>query len=82
MSKPKINTGLSELLVFWIPGIAFGIWMMCAAWDHNPQGEFHNENGVEWGNLLGIGLGWFVAVSGIPTLIWATLKLMERFPRR
>lgn len=82
MRKPKFSAGFITVLIFWILGIAFGILMMCGAWEDNNQGEFHNENGIEWGSLLVIGFSGFFVISGIPTLIWVTLKLVERFPRR
>lgn len=43
--------------------------MMYVAWEHNPQGEFHDDTGVHWLYWLGIGFSWFVAVAGIPCLM-------------
>lgn len=36
--------------------------MINAAWQHNPQGEFHDESGIRWGSLLVIGASWFLLV--------------------
>jgi hypothetical protein len=41
---------------------ACAAWMMAAAWDHNPQEEFHGAAGIQWGPWLAIGLSWFLAL--------------------
>jgi hypothetical protein len=42
--------------------------MMFIAWDHNPQGEIHNELGIQWKYWLSIGGSWFISIFTI-TLI-------------
>jgi hypothetical protein len=57
--------------------------MMYIAWDHNAQGEIHNEFGVSWGYWLGLGLGWFVPVA-VPAsaVVGSTLSLVAYVRRR
>ncbi|MBI3561163.1 MAG: hypothetical protein HY080_05535 [Gammaproteobacteria bacterium] len=50
------------LLVGCVGGLIVGGFMMVAAWEHNPQGAIHNENGIEWGYWLFIGVSWFLPV--------------------
>jgi len=50
-----------------VPGLAAAALAMCAAWEHNPQGEFHElaANGsqlVHWGWWASIGLSWFLVI--------------------
>jgi hypothetical protein len=54
------------LAVFTLIGLAVAAFMMYVAWQHNPQGEFHDETGVYWGYWLLLGFSWFIAISGIP----------------
>jgi cell division protein FtsX len=50
------------LLVGTLSGLVAGGLMMQAAWEHNPQGAIHNENGIEWSYWLLIGFSWFLPV--------------------
>jgi type VI protein secretion system component VasK len=48
-------------------GFAVAALAMYAAWDHNPQGEFHElaDDGtrlIHWGAWAAVGLVWFVVV--------------------
>ena len=36
---------------------------MTAAWDHNPQGEFHEAGVVHWADWLFVGGSWFVVIG-------------------
>jgi hypothetical protein len=45
-----------------LAGLLLGGAMTDAAWQHNPQGEFHDESGIRWGSLLVIGASWFLLV--------------------
>ena len=36
---------------------------MAAAWDHNPQGEFHATGVIHWADWLFVGGSWFVVIS-------------------
>jgi len=42
--------------------VAAGL-MMYVAWQHNAQGEVHDQSGVHWLHWLGIGVSWLVAVA-------------------
>ena len=50
--------------------------MMYIAWQHNPQGEFHGTNGVEWSAWLLVGASWFVpvtvAAAVVVGVVWTT----------
>ena len=51
--------------------------MMYIGWEHNPQGEFHNEFGVQWGYWLFLGLSWFAPVSvGVSLVFGSILSLL------
>ena len=49
--------------------VAAGL-MMYVAWQHNAQGEIHEESGVHWLYWLGIGLSWLIVV-GVPMALGA-----------
>jgi hypothetical protein len=49
-------------LAWSIPAVAIAAFAMYAAWQHNPQGEFHSVSGIEWKAWLGLGLFWFLGV--------------------
>ena len=36
---------------------------MTAAWDHNPQGEFHEPGVTHWADWLFVGGSWFVVLT-------------------
>ena len=49
--------------LFVLLGVAVAAFFMSAAWEHNPQGEFHEAavNGgelIHWGRLGFVGLVW------------------------
>jgi len=44
-------------------GSLIAAFMMYAAWQHNPQCEFHCEGAVNWWHWLSVGASWFVACS-------------------
>lgn len=50
-------------------GLALAALAMFAAWEHNPQGEFHELAAegttiIHWTGWLLIGAGWFVVGAG------------------
>jgi hypothetical protein len=51
---------------------------MRAAWDHNPQGAFHDASGVHWLDLGVVGLGWFVPVAVATALVVTALAAVVR----
>ena len=56
-------------------GVAAGLFAMWAAWDHNPQQEFHGVDGVNWSAWLAIGASWTVAIGGV---CWVPLAALTR----
>ena len=64
---------LLAALVAVLPGLLLGGFMMYVAWEHNPQGEFHEQALIHWDAWLGIGLSWSVAVTAICALITGPL---------
>jgi hypothetical protein len=62
-----------------IGGGGIAAFMMYAAWDHNPQGAFHElaaEGGqvIHWDAWGAIGLAWFLATS-VPVFLAGGLLL-------
>lgn len=50
-------------------GIATASVLLSIAIEHNPQAEFHNPEGIRWGNLAPLGiLGFLLGCSGGFTL--------------
>ena len=67
---------LALALLFGLGGAAF---MMYAAWQHNPQGEFHETDGsgtIHWLSWLPIGAGWFGAAFGLAWLPASAVELV------
>lgn len=52
-----------------IAGALAAILAMQAAWKHNPQGEFHDETGTYWPDLLMIGVSWFTVIAIFPNVV-------------
>jgi len=72
----RLNVFARVILTFILIGACFGAFTMYAAWDHNPQGEFHDETGVHWLDWLRVGFSWFVAVAGLPCLIATIFRIL------
>ena len=68
-----IRRALWAILITLAPGLLLGAVMMYVAWDHNPQGEFHEAGIIHWDAWLTVGLSWFFAVSAVITLITVPL---------
>lgn len=78
------NRGLSVrtlLATCTLLGLCVGALAMYVAWQHNSQGEIHDETGVYWGYWLGIGFSWFGVIAGVPWLIAATVAIASRLRR-
>jgi hypothetical protein len=73
--------GRTLLATFTLLGLCAGVLAMYAAWQHNSQGEIHDETGVYWGYWLGIGFSWFVLIAGIPWLVAAVITITSRLRR-
>src|SRR5580765_5635892 len=64
--------------------IALGVSVvvMWIAWQHNPQGEFHEQRDVSWGSWLYVGASWYVVTFVLfATTTWGVLQLVWRGPR-
>ena len=59
-------------------GAMVAAFCMYAAWSHNPQGEFHNESGIEWGPWLLIGASWFIVAFAIVSAFLGALSVTIR----
>jgi high-affinity Fe2+/Pb2+ permease len=57
IAGPVIGSFLASFVV--------GGVMAYAAWEHNAQGEAHDETGVHYGFLLGVFASWAVVVMGV-----------------
>jgi hypothetical protein len=66
------------VVVFTVLGFAVAALMMYVGWQHNSQGEFHDETAVHWGYWFLLGLSWFILITGIPYVI-AVAVLIRRF---
>jgi hypothetical protein len=74
--KPNLLVALTVVSV--VLGVLFAGFFMMAAWNHNPQGEFHSEEGIQWANWLEIGIAAFV-VAEIPVAAgWIANWVRER----
>lgn len=63
-----------------LPGLIVAALVMWIAWEHNAQGEIHNEEtGIDWAYWFLIGASWFVVISGIPVFVSLLLWLGLRF---
>jgi hypothetical protein len=56
------------LIVSSLAGLLAASLMMAMAWEHNPQGEFHEDalDGhmlIHWGAWSLVGVSWFVPVT-------------------
>ena len=70
------------VLVFAILGALVAAAMMYSAWDHNSQGEIHDETGIHWGYWLFLGSTWFIAIGVVPSVLASLLFYLPRLFRR
>ena len=59
-----------------VVGLLVAAFMMFVAWEHNPQGAFHEGRldgtvAIHWGDWGLIGLSWLLPVAGVPLLVGA-----------
>ena len=80
--KMSGRVGLFVLALFTLAGLVLAGLMMSVAWEHNAQGEIHNEDGVDWGYWLLIGFSWFISVTAVPYAIAACVLAYRYFVRR
>ena len=70
------------ILVFAVAGALVAAAMMCIAWDHNSQGEIHDETGAHWRDWFFLGSTWFIAVGIVPSVLASLTLCVPRFVRR
>jgi len=73
------------LTVAVLAGLMVAASMMYVAWDHNPQGEFHELDGsgtIHWLSWLPIGGVWFGVVFGGVWLPASAIELAVHLLRR
>jgi hypothetical protein len=70
-----------------LDGLFVAGFMMFAAWEHNPQGAFHEDliDGtmtVHWGDWGLIGLSWFLPVAAAPLVVGALVLTVRNLVAR
>jgi uncharacterized protein YneF (UPF0154 family) len=71
-----------SLLLCIIIGLIVGGIIMAIAWEHNPQGEFHEPGNVHWGYWIMLGVSWFVPTCGVVTILSLCLGMGGMFLAR
>lgn len=61
------------LLLAAAAGILVAAPMMYIAWQHNPQGDFHEAGRIHWGPWLSVGFNWFVLPFSLGAIVAAGL---------
>jgi hypothetical protein len=77
-----MKTVCRAIVAFTTVGAFVAAAMMYAAWDHNPQGQIHDESGVYWGYWLSLGSAWFIAIGVVPSLLAFLVFYLTRLFRR
>lgn len=67
--------------VFFAAGALVAAAMMYIAWDHNSQGEIHDETGIHWGYWLFLGITWFAAIGVVPSVLAFLVCCLHRLFR-
>ena len=70
------------IFVFAFAGVLAAAAMMYVAWDHNSQGEIHDETGVHWRYWLILGSTWFIAIGVVPSVLASLAFYVPRLFRR
>lgn len=65
-----------------LSGVLVAAAVMYVSWQHNPQGEIHNELGVSWGYWFLVGFGWFVATAVTISLVSGGLLALAAYLHR
>ena len=65
-----------------IPGIIMAIISIMAAWDHNPNGEYHHNGYINWGDLSFIGGGWFIVITIVVFLTFFCISAATIFIKK
>ena len=81
-TKPSSFPLRRVVFAFATVGALVAAAMMYIAWDHNSQGEIHDETGIHWGYWLFLGSTWFIATGVVPSVLTALLSYLPRRFRR
>lgn len=86
--RPCLGGGALALIVaFNLFGLLLASVMLFVAWQHNPQGSFHDPEGdaVHWRAWLPVGLSWWFLLGLLPSLLVLCVGLWRsrsaRLPR-
>jgi hypothetical protein len=60
-------------------GTMVGGFMMYVAWQHNPQGSFHDYSGIHWVAWFTVGLPWFFAAFALVVVVIGTTFLLQKW---
>lgn len=69
----RLSPWARALLLATAAGLLVAAPMMYIAWQHNSQGEFHENGQIHWGAWLGVGATWFVLPFSLGAIIAAGL---------
>lgn len=62
--------------------LAVAALMMYVAWQHNPQGEFHDAEEVHWAAWLAVGWSWFLGLwvpfAALASALWGASRWAAR----
>ena len=65
-----------------VPALAIAALMMYVAWQHNSQGEFHEDGMVHWASWLAVGWSWFlglwVPLAAFAVAVWGATAWAAR----
>lgn len=79
MKKSPVNIIVTTYLISSVPGIIIGLLIMSIAYDHNPQGEFHSNGNIHWGELLPLGIAWALCTTlFLGTLVSASILMYKK----
>lgn len=75
------GAGVVILLIFTVFGLLVAGLMMYVGWQHNAQGEFHDETGIHWAYWLLLGFSWFIFITGVPYAIGLSVLVWRYIAR-
>ena len=70
-----------SLLIGACAGAIVAAVMMYIAWDHNPQGVFHENGVIHWRDWLAVGLTWFAVITAFVSALSLLLGGSVQAPR-
>ncbi len=76
-SQGNLAVGIGALF-----GLFAALLVVYGAWVHNPQGEFHGEEGVAWMELSLIGSVCLVVVGSLVVFVVLSIQHLLRWVAR